>query len=223
MRVYAINLDGAFARVKRALAEHRLLLLTDKTLPSLVTIVAGEPVAGSWWAHRLGREIFAVSQRLRDDPDAAMLKLVNGKTTFVHRFLWPALQAVGSAQAPWQMDGLTPAARGLLDDLQSLGCARADRLSPNRPRREVGQDVRRLESRLLVFATEVHTESGAHLKQLETWAHWADRVGLDASVRPTLDAATAEFDDICARLAHRYGSLASAPWSGGLPKTDPPR
>ena len=40
---------------------------------------------------------------------------------------------------------------------------------------ELGAAARELERRLLVYAEEVHTESGAHAKQLESWTHWAER------------------------------------------------
>jgi hypothetical protein len=60
-------------------------------VPSLAAAIAGEPIRGSWWAHARGREIFAVTRAIRDSPDVLVCRLVDGKITYVHRRLWPAL------------------------------------------------------------------------------------------------------------------------------------
>jgi len=60
-------------------------------VPSLVEVIAGEPVRGSWWSHPEGREIFAVTRAVRANDDVLVCRLIKGKVTFVHRRLWPAL------------------------------------------------------------------------------------------------------------------------------------
>lgn len=60
-------------------------------VPSLVAAIAGEPIRGSWWAHARGREIFAVTRAIRASPDVLVCRLIDGKITYVHRRLWPAL------------------------------------------------------------------------------------------------------------------------------------
>ena len=60
-------------------------------VPSLAAAIAGEPIRGSWWAHALAREIFAVTRVIRDSPDVLVCRLVDRKITYVHRRLWPAL------------------------------------------------------------------------------------------------------------------------------------
>ena len=59
--------------------------------PSLASVIAGEPVRGSWWSHPRGREIFAVTRAIRDSEEVLVCRLGRGKVTFVHRRLWPAL------------------------------------------------------------------------------------------------------------------------------------
>ena len=76
-----------------ALARWGLLLLSDARYPSLASVIAGAPVRGSWWGHPKGRAIFNASCALERDAEAP--KLVNGKVTFVHRRLWPALAGAG--------------------------------------------------------------------------------------------------------------------------------
>lgn len=60
-------------------------------VPSLAAAIAGEPIRGSWWAHARGREIFAVTRAIRDSTDVLVCRLIDGKLTYVHRLLWPAL------------------------------------------------------------------------------------------------------------------------------------
>ncbi len=60
-------------------------------IPSIANTVAGQPIRGSWWGHARGREIFAVTRALRDRPDILVCRLVDGKVTYVHRRLWPAV------------------------------------------------------------------------------------------------------------------------------------
>lgn len=59
--------------------------------PSLAELIAGTPIRGSWWSHAKGREIFAITRAVRDSDDVLVCRLVDGKVTFVHRRLWPAL------------------------------------------------------------------------------------------------------------------------------------
>lgn len=61
------------------------------SVPSLAAAIAGEPVQGSWWVHPRGQEIFEVTRAVRESPDVLVCRLVDGKITYVHRRLWPAL------------------------------------------------------------------------------------------------------------------------------------
>ena len=63
-------------------------------VPSLAVAIAGQPIRGSWWAHASGREIFALTRAVRDCSDVLVCRLVDGKITYVHRRLWPALVRV---------------------------------------------------------------------------------------------------------------------------------
>jgi hypothetical protein len=61
------------------------------TVPSLAQVVAGEPTRGNWWAHPKGNDIFLLSRAIRSSPDVLVCRLVDGKITYIHRRLWPAL------------------------------------------------------------------------------------------------------------------------------------
>ena len=63
-------------------------------VPSLAGAIAGGPIPGSWWAHARGREIFVLTRAVRDCSDVLVCRLVEGKITYVHQRLWPALVRV---------------------------------------------------------------------------------------------------------------------------------
>lgn len=157
-----------------ALKEYGLLLLQDKRLPNAVTVITGQSVSGSWWAHPRAHEIFRQLQKL---DDVLTVKLIAGKVTFVHRRLAPAVAAVGAAREAWQRRGLSPAARRLL--------ARVDRDGHGRA---AGAAAKELQLRLLVKAHEEHTESGRHEIILEPWP--ASRLAVDEARRQLEEAAT---------------------------------
>ena len=64
--------------------------------PSLAEAIAGGPIRGSWWGHPKNKEIFAAAESVCDSPDVLVCKLVEGKITYVHRRLWPALVRLSS-------------------------------------------------------------------------------------------------------------------------------
>ena len=65
-------------------------------VPSLAEAIAGGPIRGSWWGHPKGREIYRVADAICESPDVLVCKLVDGKVTFIHRRLWPALVKLAS-------------------------------------------------------------------------------------------------------------------------------
>ena len=65
-------------------------------VPSLAEAIAGGPIRGSWWGHPKGKEIFRVADAVSDHADVLVCKLVDGKVTYVHRRIWPALVKLSS-------------------------------------------------------------------------------------------------------------------------------
>jgi hypothetical protein len=60
-------------------------------VPSLAEAIADGPIRGSWWAHPKGDEIYAIADAISKSDDVLVCKLVEGKVTYVHRRVWPAL------------------------------------------------------------------------------------------------------------------------------------
>ena len=91
----------AVVDVAALLAERGVLLESARgPIPNVAELIAGEAIAGSWWAHRASHAIFAAINELADSPDVVRLRLVNGKVTLVHRRVWPALVRVSARIRP---------------------------------------------------------------------------------------------------------------------------
>jgi hypothetical protein len=52
---------------------------------------AGERIRGNSWSHPKSHQIFALTRLVRNSPDVLVCRLVDGKITYVHRRVWPAL------------------------------------------------------------------------------------------------------------------------------------
>jgi len=173
---------GPKPAIEQALTElrkTRLLLQSDTALPSVASIVAGESIRGSWWSHPKSNDIYWTLEGLEDSPEVLQVKLLKGKMTLVHRSLWPALLAVGSSDAAWQTAKLSKSAQSLLSRVRRQGSLRLDQLQRWSAAKKPGDAARELEGRLLVYSREIHTDSGAHTKELESWSHLAERLGLE--------------------------------------------
>jgi hypothetical protein len=204
--------DRDVERVLARIREIGLLPESNARWPSLVTLVAGAPVRGSWWGHPRGRDIFRVSTAIADSGEAELVKLLAGKLTWVHRRLWSDLFAAASAKELWQVEGLADRARSVVELAEARGRLRADdaalrRLVPDRAALRALLDA--LERRLLVRSASEHTESGRHKRALESWTRWAGRVNLPAR-RPDPAAARARLEAAASTLGP--GAEESLPW-----------
>lgn len=191
---------------RAALDKYGLLMLADNARPAVAQLIAGEKIAGSWWAHKKGKAIYAASTALENDPDVATAKLIDGKVTFIHRRLWPALVAIGSARAPWQTDGLTEAADELLAEVDSRGTIASDDRDLDWDAKTRRAAFGAVAERLLCATRDAHTSSGAHSTVVESWEAWAER--REVEDLPDVDDARAELESAIKAL----GGNGMAPW-----------
>ena len=207
------SLRKQFDEVFQKLERLGLLLLSDPNLPNVATIVAGEKVSGSWWSHKAAQRIFAVSELLEDHSDVLIMKLVSNKVTFVHRELWGHIYSIGVAREDWQLKNLSPVAKQLLkalDDQGSLQTNRLGKLLGPKP----ADTARELESQLLLHASQMHTESGAHATVIETWPTWAQRAQF--RVRAKNPAKARHFlEQRLAEMNEEFGGKGKLPWPAG--------
>ena len=88
-----MNPKEVIAFVKR----HGIVLQAARgVVPNLAEAIAGEPIRGSWWGHAKGRTIFRATQTVCESSEILVCKLIDGKVTYVHRRLWPALVKLAS-------------------------------------------------------------------------------------------------------------------------------
>jgi hypothetical protein len=60
-------------------------------VPNVAEFIAGEPIRGSWWGHRAGKEIYAILSELDEHPDLVSTRLINQKITLLHARVWPSV------------------------------------------------------------------------------------------------------------------------------------
>jgi len=187
-----------------------LLLVSDSFFPNVYQLIAGEGRKGSWWGSDHAHTIFAVNEMLEDHPDVMVVKLVSRKVTFVHRKLWDKIYSIGVAHEEWQLRKLSSAARLMLSTLVDEGTlttsSAGEAFGP-----KPGETARELELRLLVHANQVHTESGAHAKMLETWPVWARRIGLSFHAKDP-SAAKRFIEQRVARINQDHNGSGTLPW-----------
>jgi hypothetical protein len=208
----------SFRSVLEALEKYGLLLESDAQLPSLVSIVAGGPVRGSWWGHASGNIIYEVSNQLANHPDVLVIKLVSGKVTFVQRMLWPVVISIAIAREPWQLQDLSDMARTLLDSVTKEHTLRIDlfQKSAHLNAKALSDAARELERKLLIYGESVHTSSGAHTKLLETWEHWTRRTGFAESQEPSEQGKMA-LEDALLMLNRQFDAKGRLPWLAKAP------
>ncbi len=69
-------------------------------VPSLAEWIAGESISGSWWGHPRSSDIWAATRAIRRSSEILVCRLIDGKITYVHRRLWPALVRLAACLPP---------------------------------------------------------------------------------------------------------------------------
>ena len=128
----------------------------------------------------MGHVIYNISETLSDSEEALTCKLIQGKLTFVHISLWPALYRIVT-DAQWiseRIPRLKPVARKILETLQEIENASTDQLreilflNDKQDRKNLSKAILELETYVLVHSRSVHTEKGKHVRVLERWEMW---------------------------------------------------
>jgi hypothetical protein len=201
-----------FEELLNELTDRGALLDADANLASVARMIIGGPFRGSSWAHPMVHEIYDLSQKLMHHRDVLYVRLLCAKMTYVHRRIWSELYSVATAGEAWQFEGLPASAMSLFAEVGRRGRITLDELRAQRPGKDLANDARTLEARLLVHARETHTQSGAHTKLLETWPEWRRTLRFEP-IPIAVDRARKTIDDIVARLNSECpDGGAFAPW-----------
>jgi hypothetical protein len=63
---------------------------------NVAQFVAGEPIRGSWWGHRSGKEIYEILNLLDASEHIVTTRLLNKKVTLIPARVWPAIVRVSA-------------------------------------------------------------------------------------------------------------------------------
>jgi hypothetical protein len=176
--------------------ERNGLLLKQDSGPSVVSLLVGGAIDGSWWAHPRAKDIFDVLQVLAHHPDILITKLIARKDTLVHRNLWSTILAVGIAREEWQLQRLPRLAAEMLLSIDQGGGLLAS-----------GKHATELQRRLLVHGEQAMTTTGRHGVWLESWTLWAEREGCQPSGTSTSGKRLLE-----QAVRATYGEPLRLPW-----------
>ena len=142
-------------------------------VPSLAHAIVQGPIKGSWWAHPKGKQIFQLASAVHDSGEVVVLKLIDGKNTYVHRALWPALLRVlldDVWRAP-RVAKLKAPGRQLYAEVERTGMVEHPEVKA----------VKEVETSLVALVASHHTDQGHHQKAVMSWARWAKQSGAKAS------------------------------------------
>jgi hypothetical protein len=169
----------ALALVRR----HQVLPMTPvEGFASLVGEIAGGPIRGSWWGHPKGALMYDLANALHNSKDVLAVKLVDGKVTFIHRVLWPALYRIVRDRA-WrrsQERKLGHLEKRILAAVEESGQAEAEKLLfrweiiSKSDRKRFKKAVDTLARTLSLISANEHTDQGHHATILTSWAAWAN-------------------------------------------------
>jgi hypothetical protein len=207
----AADVRRAVERVRAALDREGLLVCHDAEVDSATTIIAGEPIRGSWWPHAKGGLIYDALGAL--EHEVAWTKLVRRKMTLVHKRLWPSLLVAGTSNAAWQTNKLKSDSKWLLEQVTKKKSVRSDKLELPSGSRKMGAVVTDLEQRLLVCTRSEHTEGGHHARFVETWAVWQEQMKLGKPKLPSLDRALALLTAPVKKLTKQPSLEGWLPWT----------
>ncbi len=208
-----MNEENALRLVTREFKRLRIILESDQKFPSVVTLIMGESVKGSWWSHPESRKIWRVLNRFHAHHDVLTTRLISGKVTFIHRSLWPDFIAIGTSKQDWQITSLSPQARTLLKLVEKRGEIRTDDPSwRGSQAKSIADATRELERKILLHSEEVHTAKGFHAKVLRSWKRWSHEVKFTEK-HPRVPGAKAKFEGVVQALNKKYGADGRLPWT----------
>jgi len=180
---------------------HRVVPMTPVPgFRSLVGEIAGGPVRGSWWGHPKGSLMFDLANVLHDSRDVVAARLLEGKVTFIHKSLWPALVRVVS-DGEWRQSSLRrfgSLEKRILSAVEAKGRVEADRLTAAKGDRKLFKKaIDRLAGGMALLTANVHTEKGSHAMILTSWSEWATAPTRAAARRLEFDKALETLRSAC--------------------------
>jgi hypothetical protein len=205
-------------QIEAELARIGLLLEHDRLLPSVTTLVAGQPIAGSWWGHALGHRIYDLLGQLERGRRALCAR---SWKTQAHLRASAAARGILRADRTASSRGRDGAAaswpRGFSRSCAGAGAAQvgAAAVLALAPSKQLVAAARELEERCSLHGDSEHTASGKHEKTLETWSSWRTRHAVVVEVVEPSQARAA-LDEAVSRLERGRDQAAERRYAAGV-------
>ena len=156
-------------KILSLLEKDKILLLQDKSFPSIVSKIIGQNIVGSWWGHPMANPIYNGLRWLEDHHPVLIIKLISGKVTYVHESLFADIYSIVREPRDWQLKKLNDDDQAVLKYIQ-----KKKKVVSNDPQlmnlvKDAKKSLLNLEKKLLVYSSEEHTESGKHIKEFKIW------------------------------------------------------
>jgi hypothetical protein len=191
------------------LKDKKLLLLQDKSFPSIVAFIVGAPIQGSWWGHPLANPIYNGLNWAIDRESLLSAKLISKKVTYIDKALYPYFFSIVSEIRPWQTKGLSFEALKLYKVITKCKSGiRSDDEELKKKFPDFKKNIETLEVRLMIYTDEVHTESGKHVKEIKSWPQTKVYKGVISSYEVALE----KISTIVHEANIKYQAKMKLPW-----------
>ncbi|MEK6775129.1 MAG: hypothetical protein AABY64_14405 [Bdellovibrionota bacterium] len=196
-------------KIYKYLDKDKILLLQDKSFPNIISKIIGDKISGSWWGHPLANPIYNGLVWLEHNRNVLIVKLLDGKVTYVHESLFSDFYSVVSKTRDWQLAKLKSDELSLLKYVSKKNKV----LSDDSKLKELVEDSKKslaaLEKKLLLYSSEEHTESGKHIKEFTTWK----KSKIFTKAFSDYELAKSKINRVVDKLSEESGARVKLPWS----------
>jgi hypothetical protein len=196
-------------KIYKLIEAEKILLLQDKSFPNIVSKIVGKRIQGSWWGHPLANPIYNGLGWLEHNRNVLVIKLLDGKVTYVHESLFADIYSIVAEPRDWQLKKLKSDELALFKYISK----KAKVVSDDSKLKDLVEDSKKsfatLEKKLLVYSQEEHTASGKHVKEFMAWKN--SKIFTNTLV--DYETAQARIEKIIDRLNQESKSKTRLPWA----------
>lgn len=196
------------AKIYKLLQKDKILLLQDKSFPNIVSKIVEEKIFGSWWGHPLANSIYNGLGWLEHNQNILVIKLLDGKVTYIHEGLFADIYSIVNETRDWQTKKLKPDELNLLKYISKKNRVLSDDPKLKEFAKDPKKSLATLEKKLLVYSAEEHTESGKHVKEFIPWK----KSKIFTKDLTDYETAKSNIEKIVTKLNKESSSKAKLPW-----------
>ncbi|MBK7963293.1 MAG: hypothetical protein IPK04_20160 [Bdellovibrionales bacterium] len=195
-------------KIFRLLEKHELLLVQDKAFPNIVTEITCENIVGSWWGHPLANPIYNGLRWLEHNHSILVVKLIDGKVTYVHENLFADIFSIVCKSRDWQLRKLKAEDHQILKYISKKKHISSDDAQLTELSEDPKKSLANLEKKLLICSVEKHTQSGKHIKDYMVWEKSSIAI---PNPNNYLESKT-HINNLVGSLSKKTGAKVKLPW-----------